>query len=109
MHRSASDVSRASLDFGDIDGDGRDEWLVSFVAGEQGTVELWQSQRGVWRNLLADHPLPAASQARLVDLNDDGQFEIAAVGPAGTMLLQQGAGRSLGRRAGGEANEIAAG
>ncbi len=82
-------ASRASLDFADLDGDGRDEWLVSFCSGDVGTIQLWQNKQGTWRDILAATKMPPADQARFVDLNDDGQFEIVAVGPKGTVVLQQ--------------------
>ncbi len=89
--KAADRASHASLDFADIDGDGRDEWLLSFNSADAGSMQLWQDHGGAWRDLLETVAVPPAADARFVDLNDDGVYEIVAVGSDGTVVLQQDA------------------
>lgn len=94
------EVTRVSFDFADVNGDGRDDWLIGFVGrkdsqteqavGENaGGVQLWETRQGKWIDALSHLDLSPAIQARFVDLDNDGQYEIVAVGPAGTILLQR--------------------
>ena len=85
-----SHVMQAGIDFADVDGDGRDDWLVGYTDGTSGSVQLWQYEDGVWSNALRTWNSLPASQLRFVDFDSDGQLEAVVIGPSGLVILQRG-------------------
>ena len=106
---SSTDATAGSLDFADIDGDGREDILVAISDGTRGQIQLWSSLTGTWTAPLSDREAVPVSQARFVDLANVDRFDIVAVGPAGLLVARRAddgrwtnatAGSGLGSAAG---------
>ena len=79
---------RGSLDVADVDGDGLDDLLASFARGKRGYIQVWRRAQGKWTPALAGQGSGPADAARFVDFDNDGCFDIAAVGRGGLRLLR---------------------
>ncbi len=80
-------ATQGSIDFADIDGDGRDDWLIGYADGPHGSLQLWQSHEGTWSNALRDLALSSARQVRFIDFDSDGRLELVGIGARGLVML----------------------
>ena len=77
-----------SLDFADVDGDGREDLLTAFSGGKQGGLQVWRRTAEGWAPALSHGLTSAAAAARFVDFDSDMRFDIAALGREGLRLLR---------------------
>ncbi len=82
-------VANGSLDFADVDRDGREDVLAAGATQPGGALQLWLSASGKWTKAWADKTWSPARAARFVDFNDDGQFDVVAVGDESLQLLSR--------------------
>ncbi|MEU8203335.1 FG-GAP-like repeat-containing protein [Streptosporangium sp. NPDC049046] len=91
---SVPDASRAQVRFADLNGDGRDDYLL---VGEQGQVKAWLNNRagqgGGW-NYIGEIATGAAprQQVRFADVNGDGRDDYLSVGDRGQVSMWRNAG-----------------
>ncbi|NAS26971.1 lipolytic protein G-D-S-L family [Herbidospora sp. NEAU-GS84] len=97
---SVAGASREQVRFADLNGDGRDDYLL---VGEQGQVRAWINNRagqgGGWNHIgeIATGAAPR-HQVRFADLNGDGRDDYLVVGDQGqvSMWLNTGTGDAVG-------------
>ncbi|WP_440106119.1 FG-GAP-like repeat-containing protein [Streptosporangium sp. H16] len=91
---SVPGASRAQVRFADVNGDGRDDYLL---VGEQGQVRAWLNNRagqgGGW-NYIGEIATGAAprQQVRFADVNGDGRDDYLVVGDQGQVSMWRNAG-----------------
>ena len=77
-----------SIDAADVDGDGHEDLLVGFSDGERGGLQLWRRAGRGWVPVLPDGVAGPAAETRFVDFDNDGVFDVVAVGRGGLRLLR---------------------
>ena len=71
-----------------VDGDGDEDLLVGFSDGERGGLRLWRREGRGWVSVLPDEIAGPAAGTRFVDFDNDGVFDVVAVGRGGLRLLR---------------------
>jgi hypothetical protein len=89
-NRAALDPSDSVIEFGDIDGDGRDEAiLISFRNTGSGRIEfhVWNNGQWSWRSNIASNMSaidPNTAKVMMADIDGDGRDEAILIGTKNT-------------------------